>query len=101
MTLDQSGSWAMALSGLRDVVSQLEQPLDNEYWNIANDWYSSEQIDFEWPIPLNEKEEAEIDYASAYDGQISVSWQSGLNIINSRCHVTQFDDEGNPLLWEV
>lgn len=39
VTLDGSATWAGALSSLRDVVGKFKQPLDNEYWNIANDWY--------------------------------------------------------------
>lgn len=39
VTLDGSGTWAGALSSLRDVVGKFKQPLDNEYWSIANDWY--------------------------------------------------------------
>ena len=52
-------------------------------------------------MSLNRKENAEIDYAKAYDGQLSVSWQSGMNIENARCRVTHFDDDGAPLLWDV
>ena len=101
VTLDGSGTWAGALSSLRDVVGKFKQPLDNEYWSIANDWYGTNQIDFKWPVPLNRKETAEIDYAKAYDSKITLSWQSGMMIENARCHVTHFDDDGTPLLWDV
>ena len=41
LTLDSSGTWAGALSSLRDVVGKFKYPLDSEYWDVANGWYGN------------------------------------------------------------
>lgn len=30
-----------------------------------------------------------------------LSWRSGINIENARCHVTHFNADGTPELWDV